>query len=90
MTEPYVLTTDDLVAPVKVDLPLAPGVAVVVTTEEGAVRRGRRRWRPFKDVGVVSRKHRLHERCWHVRINGYPVVLFTDELALATPEEESP
>lgn len=71
----------------KVDLPLEPGTAVVVLTDEGAVRRGRRRWHPGRSVGYILSKHRLHTRCWNVRVNGYTVLLFTDELALADDVE---
>lgn len=68
----------------KVDLPLRQGTYVVVLTDEGAVRRGRRRWKPGITVGVVERRHRLYDRCWHVRLpTGQAVVLFTDELRLA-------
>jgi hypothetical protein len=69
--------------PPKVDLPLWPGVAVIVLTDEGAVKRGRRCWKPGVSVGTVLSKHRLHERAWNVQVNGHTIVVFTDELELA-------
>lgn len=80
---PVPLTPADLAIPVKHDLPLRKGALVVVLTDEGAVRRGRRRWHPGRSVGHVLSKHVLHTRGWNVRVNGYTVILFTDELALA-------
>lgn len=81
------LDVDDLDVPEKHDLPLRPGILVVVLTPEGAVRRGRRRWKPGVSVGKVLSKHRLHDRAWNVRVNDLNVILFTDELRLATTEE---
>lgn len=86
---PVPLTEDDLAAPVKVDLPLRRGTNVIVMTAEGAVRRGRRRWHPGRTIGRVMRPHVLHDRCWHVRVNGITVILFTDELALADTTTEA-
>lgn len=75
---------EDYDVPEKLDLPLERGVRVVVLTDEGAVRRGRRRWRPGVTIGVVLKKHTLHDRCWHVRIPfGMTVLLFTDEMEIA-------
>jgi hypothetical protein len=73
-------------APPKVDLHLAAGMDVIVLTNDGAVKRGRRRWHPGRSVGEVLSKHRLHERAWNVRVNGFTVILFEDELALPTEE----
>lgn len=62
------------------------GTPVIVLTDEGAVKRGRRRWHPGRSIGYVLSKHRLHDRAWNVRVNGYTVILFTDELELAETE----
>lgn len=73
--------------PPKLDLPLFEGTPVIVLTDEGAVRRGRRHWHPGRSVGYVLSKHRMHDRAWNVCVNGYTIIVFTDELALADVEE---
>lgn len=73
----------------KVPLGLEPGMEVLVLTDEGALRRGRRRWHPGRSVGVVERQHRLHTRGWHVLVNSHSVILFEDELALIPKAEEA-
>jgi hypothetical protein len=73
----------DLAFPVKIDLGLVPGDRVVVLAgnDDGAVKRGRRRWHPGRTVGVVIKKHVLHTRGWWVAVDDLEVILFEDELA---------
>ena len=65
------------------------GDLVVVLTDEGCLRRGRRMWHPGRSTGTIVRKHKLHERCWHVRLhkdgNAFEVLLFDDELVKYEP-----
>lgn len=76
--------------PDRPDKNFRPGDVVVVLTDEGALRRGRRMWTPGVTAGMILMAHRLHERCWHVLvekldktggIDDLEVLLFDDELA---------
>lgn len=70
---------------------LVVGQSVKVLTDEGALRRGRRRWHPGA-IGVIAsnqRPARNHDRGWMVTVNGFTVLLFDDELDENTEAKEA-
>lgn len=86
--EPFTFRWSD---PDRVPLALHTGDLVIILTDEGALRRGRRRWHPGAH-GIVVRRSKKHDRGWHVLVNGlHEVLLFSDEMELApeTPQENA-
>lgn len=81
--EPFTFQWRDEKTP---DFRAKPGDPVVVLTDEGALRRGRRRWHPGQ-VGHVLHKSKKHDLGWVVSINGFEVLLFSDELDYPSEEE---
>lgn len=68
-------------------LQLVVGQAVKVLTDEGALRRGRRRWHPGA-IGTVLAKSKRHDLAWTVLVNGFTVLLFSDEMDYVAQEKE--
>lgn len=66
---------------------MGPLTPVLILTDEGEKQRGKRRWRPGEDTGLVIDRYRphIHDRAWLVQVNGHTVVLFEDEIEEIAP-----